>query len=321
MDDVSDRMNPRLRFVGYTDNDRLERRTALVYGDDIGLSVARARRAMETVKAELTLVGRTGRARRPRLRALERRRERRLHPGRHRARRRRGRLRRAGTARRLRGRRDHPDHARTDAAGSARPQPHAHHRRRRSDRRPGPKLRGHPALHGRRARSSGYRVSFRRPRFAAAPERDFGAGLATDARGSERLHGCIAGELQDVQQLPPLHRARGSPDLRFRAIAARAAPRHRRPRARRPRRMAARQRRFLHGAAARTEIRAARLRRRGSLRRNTVPQSLWMISEAIGARESRRAAAKRCAARRVWRERVERPEHSARKRRDRQGRG
>jgi len=55
LDDVSDRMNPRLRFVGYTNNDRLERRTALVYGDDIGLSVARARRAMETVKAELTL--------------------------------------------------------------------------------------------------------------------------------------------------------------------------------------------------------------------------------------------------------------------------
>ena len=55
MDDVSDRMNARLRFVGYTDNERLERRTALVYGDDIGLSVARARRAMETVSAELTL--------------------------------------------------------------------------------------------------------------------------------------------------------------------------------------------------------------------------------------------------------------------------
>ena len=55
MDDISDRMNARLRFVGYTDNERLERRTALVYGDDIGLSVARARRAMETVSAELTL--------------------------------------------------------------------------------------------------------------------------------------------------------------------------------------------------------------------------------------------------------------------------
>ena len=53
--DISDRSNPRLRFVGYTANERLDRRTALVYGDDIGLSTARARRAMEAIRDELQL--------------------------------------------------------------------------------------------------------------------------------------------------------------------------------------------------------------------------------------------------------------------------
>ncbi len=55
MADVGDKTHVRLRFVGYTSNERLDRRTAVVYGDDIGLSVARARRTMETVKAELAL--------------------------------------------------------------------------------------------------------------------------------------------------------------------------------------------------------------------------------------------------------------------------
>jgi flagellar motor protein MotB len=40
--DVADKTNPRLRFVGYTRNERLNRRTAAVYGDDIGLSSSRA---------------------------------------------------------------------------------------------------------------------------------------------------------------------------------------------------------------------------------------------------------------------------------------
>ena len=53
--DVADKTNPRLRFVGYTRNERLERRTAAVYGDDIGLSASRARRAMEQVAAEMNL--------------------------------------------------------------------------------------------------------------------------------------------------------------------------------------------------------------------------------------------------------------------------
>src|SRR5688572_21272137 len=55
LDDVAGRRNPRLRFIGYTADDRLDRRTAMVYGDDVGLSAARARRAMETVSAEMGL--------------------------------------------------------------------------------------------------------------------------------------------------------------------------------------------------------------------------------------------------------------------------
>ncbi len=53
--DVADKPHARLRFIGYTANERLDRRTALVYGDDIGLSADRARRAMEKIKGELGL--------------------------------------------------------------------------------------------------------------------------------------------------------------------------------------------------------------------------------------------------------------------------
>jgi flagellar motor protein MotB len=53
--DVADKTRPRLRFVGYTRNERLERRTASVYGDDIGLSASRARRAMEQVAGDMEL--------------------------------------------------------------------------------------------------------------------------------------------------------------------------------------------------------------------------------------------------------------------------
>ncbi len=55
LSDVADKTRPRLRFVGYTRNERLERRTASVYGDDIGLSASRARRAMEQVAEEMSL--------------------------------------------------------------------------------------------------------------------------------------------------------------------------------------------------------------------------------------------------------------------------
>ncbi|MEX2205617.1 MAG: OmpA family protein [Myxococcota bacterium] len=55
LDEVHDKARVRLRFTGHTRNERLDRRTALVYGDDIGLSAARARRAMEKIKTELGL--------------------------------------------------------------------------------------------------------------------------------------------------------------------------------------------------------------------------------------------------------------------------
>jgi len=55
--DISDRTNARLRFIGYTKNGRLDRRTASVYGDDIGLSAARARRAMDALMRDPVLSG------------------------------------------------------------------------------------------------------------------------------------------------------------------------------------------------------------------------------------------------------------------------
>ena len=55
--DIADRTNARLRFIGYTKNERLDRRTASVYGDDIGLSAARARRAMDTLMQDPLLSG------------------------------------------------------------------------------------------------------------------------------------------------------------------------------------------------------------------------------------------------------------------------
>ena len=55
MDEISDKTDVRLQFVGYTGNKRLDRRTAAVYGDDIGLSMARAQRAMATVSEQMGL--------------------------------------------------------------------------------------------------------------------------------------------------------------------------------------------------------------------------------------------------------------------------
>jgi len=58
MDEISDKTQVRLQFVGYTGNKRLDRRTAAVYGDDIGLSMARARRAMAAVSEQMGLTER-----------------------------------------------------------------------------------------------------------------------------------------------------------------------------------------------------------------------------------------------------------------------
>jgi flagellar motor protein MotB len=55
--DIADRSNPRLRFIGYTKNEGLDRRTASVYTDDVGLSAARARRAMDAVMQDPQLSG------------------------------------------------------------------------------------------------------------------------------------------------------------------------------------------------------------------------------------------------------------------------
>jgi uncharacterized repeat protein (TIGR01451 family) len=55
MTDVRGELNVRVRFIGYTRNERLTRRMADVYGDDIGLSAARARRTMERIKSQLAL--------------------------------------------------------------------------------------------------------------------------------------------------------------------------------------------------------------------------------------------------------------------------
>ncbi len=55
LSEVADKTHPRLRFVGYTANEPLDRRTALVYGDDVGLATDRARRAMEAVRSQLGL--------------------------------------------------------------------------------------------------------------------------------------------------------------------------------------------------------------------------------------------------------------------------
>ena len=55
MDEISDKTDVRLQFVGYTGNKRLDRRTAAIYGDDIGLSIARAQRAMLAVSEQMGL--------------------------------------------------------------------------------------------------------------------------------------------------------------------------------------------------------------------------------------------------------------------------
>jgi flagellar motor protein MotB len=55
--DIADRINARLRFIGYTKNEQLDRRTASVYSDDIGLSAERARRVMDILMKDPLLTG------------------------------------------------------------------------------------------------------------------------------------------------------------------------------------------------------------------------------------------------------------------------
>ncbi|WP_226702046.1 OmpA family protein [Microbulbifer elongatus] len=55
MDEVAGKQNVRLSFIGYSDNQRMERREAMVYGDDVGLSAARAEKTMRAVQQHLDL--------------------------------------------------------------------------------------------------------------------------------------------------------------------------------------------------------------------------------------------------------------------------
>ena len=57
LDEIRDKHNPRLRFVGYSANRVLSRRNASIYGDDIGWSTARATRLREYVAEQLHLSG------------------------------------------------------------------------------------------------------------------------------------------------------------------------------------------------------------------------------------------------------------------------
>ncbi len=57
LSDIAGRNNARLRFVGFTQNERLDRRTAAVYGDDVGLSAARARRTKDVILQDPVLSG------------------------------------------------------------------------------------------------------------------------------------------------------------------------------------------------------------------------------------------------------------------------
>ncbi len=55
MAEVADKSNARLKFIGYTSNERLNRRTAEIYNDDIGWSTVRARRTLVAVSDEMGL--------------------------------------------------------------------------------------------------------------------------------------------------------------------------------------------------------------------------------------------------------------------------
>ena len=186
MADIADRTNVRLRFIGYTKNERLDRRTAIVYGDDIGLAAARARRAMDTIVEEMKLTPAQAE-----------------HEGR-------GYVQsddvvnegftQEGTSHIVvQVVYDEPavlddyegvditaHHARAEPEESVRAEPDAHHRRRRADRRSEPQLGGHPALYGRRAGSRGHRVPVRQPAIEPAAER---VGVADDGARWRRLSG------------------------------------------------------------------------------------------------------------------------------------
>lgn len=55
LEKLSGKANVRINFIGHTQNERLSRRAAMVYGDHVGLSESRARRVLEHTQKELNL--------------------------------------------------------------------------------------------------------------------------------------------------------------------------------------------------------------------------------------------------------------------------
>ena len=219
--DVEGKTNARLRFVGYTRNERLERRTALIYGDDVGLSAARARRAMEAIAAELQLA--------PSQAEFEGR----------------GYVQSddvvnagfiQGETSRVVVQVVYDEVAQLDdydgveitpltrelepenAFGS---EPDAHHRRRPAARRPGPQLGRRAALHRRRAARRRHPVRLRQPRGATAA-RGRGAIRRTVAfYANSDGWAADAGAFPHVRELLALHRPRRGADLRRRSSRSR----------------------------------------------------------------------------------------------------
>ena len=160
MTDIADRTNARLRFIGYTTNERLDRRTARCTATTSAFAAARAPRDGHDRAGLMQLCAGAGGARGPRLRAVGRRRQRRASP-------------RRDVVRRVQVVYDEPalldDYEGVDitpltrelsAEEPVRAEPDAHHRGRRADRRSGPQLRRRPALHRRRARTADIQFQF-----------------------------------------------------------------------------------------------------------------------------------------------------------------
>jgi flagellar motor protein MotB len=230
--DIADRTNARLRFIGYTKNERLDRRTASVYGDDIGLSAARARRTMDTLMQDpLLSSARSEHEGRGYVQSDD------VVNG--------GFIQGEKSFVRVQAVYDEPlpldDYEGVDITPVTRElRPKSPYelnvmritvdgepidRGRRADRRPGPQLFRRPALHRRRARRRQDPVPLRQSRVAAAARRRGASGR----RGGEPRRRCrIRRAVPVVQQLFELHRACRDPDLRAAAVVAgRAARNHR----------------------------------------------------------------------------------------------
>lgn len=59
LEKLADKANVRINFIGHTENERLSRRAAMVYGDHIGLSESRAHRVLEYTQSALNLPDKT----------------------------------------------------------------------------------------------------------------------------------------------------------------------------------------------------------------------------------------------------------------------